>query len=457
MNKSKINTKVGNVSGVNIQNSPDTIVNVNSIEENKPEPISLMKVPPQAGISKLIGRKDDIESIKELLKKDTSIVFIDAMGGVGKSELCRTICNDEDNEVVGWFDYSESLNKTLLKIADDKMIGTPEKDAIELKRVKSYLCSLGKEYLMVFDNVEELSQDEVEFVRCLKCCALITTRKEYKGLGKIVKPYSLDLLSKEDCIELFDYYSNKEHTKADEADLKKIIKLTGKHTLALELLAKIYGTSMTIKTINQLLSELETTNFDLHNFITANADTESKEFIEHMTKLFDIAGIKDDEGKMHILKNLCILPSLPIPDIKILEWLGEEKENDLLSLASSGWLKKENDSIVMHSVIGATLKIKLIPSYDECAELMNAILNEIPTDVANPERYHPQYLPQCAGIADFFLEREVYDENFSFFYHELAGVYKDKGEYAKALESYEKALAIKLKVHGAEHPSTGTK
>ena len=40
-------------------------------------------------------------------------------------------------------------------------------------------------------------------------------------------------------------------------------------------------------------------------------------------------------------------------------------------------------------------------------------------------------------------------------YNNLGIVWKVKGEYDKAVDYHEKALAIRLKVHGTEHPSTG--
>jgi tetratricopeptide (TPR) repeat protein len=38
----------------------------------------------------------------------------------------------------------------------------------------------------------------------------------------------------------------------------------------------------------------------------------------------------------------------------------------------------------------------------------------------------------------------------------MAGVYNNQGEYVKALEWYEKGLAIELKTLGPDHPSTAT-
>ena len=41
-------------------------------------------------------------------------------------------------------------------------------------------------------------------------------------------------------------------------------------------------------------------------------------------------------------------------------------------------------------------------------------------------------------------------------YNNIGGVHDKKGEYDKALEHYQKALAIQLKQLGPEHPSVAT-
>ena len=48
------------------------------------------------------------------------------------------------------------------------------------------------------------------------------------------------------------------------------------------------------------------------------------------------------------------------------------------------------------------------------------------------------------------------DDDRAFAYGMLGLAYGNKGEYDKAIEYYEKALAIQLEVHGAEHPDIGT-
>ena len=405
-----------------------------------PVPINLKKAKFSIGISKLIGRENDIKNINKLLDEKVSIVLIDGMGGIGKSELCRTICSqyDANNYKIGWFDFKDSLNETLKTIADDKMLTSPENIDIEIKRVKQYLTSLNKKYLLIFDNITHLTKEEVDFIRKLKCKVLITTRNKYDGLNGIATLYPLELLEKKDCIKLFDHYSNKVHKDEETSDLEEIITRTGRHTLAIELLGKIYNTSLKINSIKSLLKELINNKFDLHNFVKANYDTKSKEFIKHMTKLFDIAGIKF-EDQLYILKNLCILPPLPVAGSKILEWFGDEFENDLVELSNSGWLKKEDKNITMHNVICETLQIKLSPSYEECKRLIKVLIEEIPKDKSNPERYNAKFLPQCNAVADYFYTNDFEKDHIAYFYFIVADAYQAKGDYEDALRYFKKS------------------
>ncbi len=53
------------------------------------------------------------------------------------------------------------------------------------------------------------------------------------------------------------------------------------------------------------------------------------------------------------------------------------------------------------------------------------------------------------------IRQKVYGEEHPYVadsYHSIGDAYDEQGEYAKAMEHFEKALAIRLKVHGEEHP-----
>ena len=54
------------------------------------------------------------------------------------------------------------------------------------------------------------------------------------------------------------------------------------------------------------------------------------------------------------------------------------------------------------------------------------------------------------------IDQDYRPENAAIDFNNIGGVYYSMGEYAKALENYEKSLAICLKVLGPEHPNTAT-
>lgn len=412
---------------------------------------NLLRAKYSLGIKDLIGRDDDIKKIDEYLESERPIVLIDGMGGVGKSELCRKYCEKHDNSKLAWFDFSVNLRETISVLIDNNV--EPKQMEIEINKVEEFLQSLDKSYLMVFDNVENLCQSESDFIRSLNCKVLITTRKKYDGLEDILYLYPLKLLSGKSCIRLFDHYSKKKHKKEEEDDLKEIIKRTGHHTLAIELLGKIIKSKFGPNTVKEILHELQIKSFALNDVIMRNGDVEDKEFINHMISLFDISKIADDKEKMYLLKNLCILPSLPVENKKLLEWLGEEHKNELRELTVLGWLDAKETEITMHNVICETLKVKVSPSYDDCKTLIIKLKDEINYE-NEIEKYNPPYFVQCVEVGSYFKNKSTQNIKICSLYHNIGLRYDDRGEYDNALKWYIESIAIKKVICGSEHETT---
>ena len=92
--------------------------------------------PPFNKAINFIGREDELEEYKKILLKTNLIIF--GLGGIGKTELLRTLADEVQNQYnnVAWFEYQDNLKNTLLKdilIRDEKDI-----DTIYLQRKNFY-------------------------------------------------------------------------------------------------------------------------------------------------------------------------------------------------------------------------------------------------------------------------------------------------------------------------------
>jgi len=439
-----------------INENSNRIANIEKIQN-----ILVRKAPPLVAFNKLFGRENDIKSVTQYLYSDKHMVFLYGMGGVGKTELCASVCSHclVEPSRVFWFKCTQGLDDGIIVLADtlDKE-NNKRKDRI--RRAKEFLYALDSSYLLVFDNLEYLNKEDVDFLGKLPCKVIVSSRLKHRVLTHMSVSKEVDLIHDvNSCTEIFKHYCQEKEVQSNEiSDLKEIILLAGNHTQAIEIIAGIYGVSSTINTINKLYKTVKDSGFDLGTEINTNRDPEKRDFTEHMQHLFNISCIENDDNKNYILKNLCILPSLPIKFTDLTKWLDKYYENTIIELAQLSWIKRKQyiangvlvDTVEMHQVVCDTLKKSLKPTYNDCSIMINTLRKEIHKKEDDPERYKAEYMPFCVGLAEYFVNSE--EALIGNLYYIMAYLYTDIGEYNIAISYYNKSITILKKLLAPNHP-----
>ena len=484
------------------------------ITELKPFPLS----------EHLYGRDNVIDKIEDKLK-DKSCIILTAMGGMGKTEICRHLFRRAMGEglsgidAVGWLNYNGSIISTFFNA---QIEGIPKLDSEKpddyFNRARRRIESdYGRKLLLFIDNIDEFLINDIKNIFELDCRILITSR-----INKIDRVELIEIkpLDNKNCIELYRHHSK--YTTANGETLNEIIKLAGKHTLTIELLGKTQLASLL--TAEAMLEKLRENNFDLSEFESHISYYDDRglgknevcddngyemKLVEHLSKVFDIAGIDDEQKRI-----LCLFSLLPLPCVVSVDdaklWFELEDNNELNRLVKKGWLQVTTESIIgysIHPVLASAMRYKLNPTCAKCAHLiktLNEALNKakIFTDKlsilpyaeslarllykkdVNTKYTDSQYKKEYADTGYNYLLFRVYDIHMNLCnyrealiyaekaneiyervygtehpetattYNNIAGVYQNQGDYAKALEWFYKALAICERVLGDEHPST---
>ena len=97
--------------------------------------------------------------------------------------------------------------------------------------------------------------------------------------------------------------------------MDKIVDLSGRHTLTVELLART--TQVAAMSVKALHDTLVDKGFNLNEAIGERVGTfwrnekEKKPIFNHLLKIFDLSGVTESER--HLLTNLAVLPAVYIP------------------------------------------------------------------------------------------------------------------------------------------------
>jgi tetratricopeptide (TPR) repeat protein len=397
-----------------------------------------------------VGRKDKIAEIKKHINKDKKILLISGIGGIGKSEICKKLFHEYKNQSnkkikhIGWIDWKGDFKSSFF----DNFLATKEiQDVNErFEKTKEYINTLKGSLLLFIDNMNEIIEEDKKTLGNLGGNIVITSRLNEIGNIQRVK---IRELSENDCIEIYNKILERNAACKNEI-VCQIVEKAARLTLVVELLAKTARASKL--TDDKLLEELNKHRFNLADIKEkiANSEGDEKTFNEHLKKLFDISKIKENEAEFNILKKFSLFPQIPLEFETTKRWLEQKDYNLLNNLVKKGWLIEETGrGFYMHQVISDVVRYEDKPSYEECIYLVDMMNKDLYVDVS--ETFKKEFVDKFSGrvgilpfsekVVEYFENEK--NENIADLLHNSAKFYYWQADYKKALDFFDKALAIR--------------
>ena len=443
-----------------------------------------------------LQREDEINKVMKLICDDPQITLqIRAIGGLGKTSLCCQLFWKFFNNVakdikhLGWISYSGDLKSSIMGKINSKDV-TADDPELYLLQAKKFFDSLKGSLLLFVDNADDITDEDISFLKTCACRVIITARYEIEEFEE----YTLPPFSTEVCMELYRKLS-KDKNEDDEAAIREIAELASNHTQTICLLARTQKECG--YTAQELLDELKERGFSLEGVSAEISSGRLEErfeatFFEHMMKLFDIAKIKD-ANQLRVLKLFSLLaPNQPLKRTTSNDWFNSK---NIKKLIQRGWLNEyENGDVYIHPVIAQVVRNSSPTELKSAEKFIHNMASALKGCMGKGFIFQNKLMPHAISIAEYFsyeedltlsplynyigiIYREMADYKNALKYHEkdrvicekdlgiwhnntgntydsIANVYLAMGEYDKALVYYEKALAIAEKVLGTEHLNT---
>ena len=424
----------------------------------------------------LIGREETLATIFTLLEGEKGLALVSGLGGIGKTAVMQWVCNDikEKGNYVAWIDCGSSLKEDLLLLGDAFGIHDEEPDTAYKKILSAVKTQLdGALYLFMDNLARRPDDDELRDLNSLNAHIMVTSRQKNSAFPTV----DLEVLEPEEALTMFFKYYNGDTDRRYERAARDIVTSVGSHTLLVELLAK--AAAKAGGTLEDFAKDLEEKGvFDVfkRKLPAAHERNESRTIEDCVIKLYEISRLSKEQKR--IMKLFIIFT--PEKEIywKAAEWAGLDLDA-VDELVESAWIGRNGleNNYTIHQIIKDSLTRQLKNSGEvlRIEEEYNNLLEE----VINTDSYMPGHLEYtkvrerlilAEDIADHLAERTAgmltmgvipeQEEGLlvktSALYHNMAGVYEDQGDYEKSLEYYVKALAIRERVLGPEHPYTAT-
>jgi len=413
-------------------------------------------------VGNFIGRENMLKKIKKLLAKKSALILISGMGGVGKTEICKKIYYDiyenglDTIEKFAWIEY-----KTDLKHSFYGQFKEIKSNDIEdyFEQTFSYLSEKEDKLLLFIDNIEDtISIEDIETLRKLNNRVIFTSR--FIGFEGI-NPIEIDRLLLDECKKMYIKILNagKIFVKVkDKENIKGIIKLADRHTLTVKLLAETQVDSCL--NAEEFLNKLIIEGFDLKGIEKIKHDYKEDYLIEHLSKVFEISKLNDEE--MKALKLFSLFPAINIEDKDAKEFFQQKDLKNLNNLHKKGWINRLENCYELHTVLASVIKHKLIITFGETEHIIKSIGNKLFFDEYEIFTNRVKYLPLADSIFKYFKDENL---DIAYLYNNAGRIYEKIGnnenvlednnvDYEKALNYYQKALKIRVKILGKENSDT---
>ena len=461
VNQTTITQNIDNLQGVG-QVSGDMVNPIfNFVTQGEsPKLQKVINLPEQA--PQLVGRDEILKTLQDEIGKTqgSSHLLVNGMGGVGKTAICRVLAHHTPQSVnyVIWLNAENGLDNELQSIIAQQF-GIDIQQPDWLSQLIETLNQLPRPCLLFLDNLA-MSENNSAVLQQLKRLNWHLVATSRYPLAEFTKKYEIDVLPPEQCVTLFIQHYEMSVSEADEVTLNALIELAGRHTLTVELLAKVAKDGLL--DVPQLFEQVKQTGFDLSGLTDTTADglhsgTELQsqrqlQLHEHLSKLFQLASLAPNEQA--ILRTVAILPYQAYHGKnEWMVWLGLDKPQPLVNLAKKGWLQRTGQHFAVHPVVADVAKQQIL--------LDPAILRQF------AERFNDSIEPEETGhwvaqvgyasplealieaLIDALPENDTVTADLL---SNLAEIHNTKGRHDEALSLLEKVLAIREETDEQDHP-----
>ncbi len=336
-----------------------------------------------------VRRESLLLDIREKLMHKNHFVFLQGMGGIGKTETAKQYAlrftNNYDIIV-----FAE-CNSTLTALLNDNTVftltapfvserllnavGMTETDEeFYSRKLAALRRAVNDKTLLVLDNIDTHDPMLPDFLTGV-CHVIVTTRwqsqDEYPD-----ETLSLEgIYTPEECKQIFSKYYGRD--VQDDPFVEQMISYFSCHTLALELTAKQMKVSgLSSEEMWEIIQNQEEAELE-EEFLLPNKDRRARSMAAHIQHIFNVSALSETER--YILSCMSLMPKSGLMKKYVRSFCGLKSYKELNRLVQRSWLRELNDIISMHTLIRETVQITCKPTLWSCFSFIERMMLELST------------------------------------------------------------------------------
>ena len=328
------------------------------------------------------GRERELEQIVQNFRNGNHVVFLQGIGGIGKSELAAVyaLSQRENYEVVIFSNCFSDIAGMIASDVElpldnmsrntyDELFLETEEDYFE-RKYEVIKVLMSKKVLWVIDNFNCSSDPYLDQILKFECDILIGTRNDWSSKGFPVI-HLKEIEQKDQLFKIFEHHYIPRDSREVEK-IEKVISLVGGHTLVLEWIAKqLNEQKINLDDMIQVL---------IHKISVHKEGQKDYKFLYQMlSDVFQMRQLSEDEKC--VLRFLCFVPYTGISKEDVVRYGKKGTHTAILKLLRSCWIKQiELDVISLHPIVAETVVSQLDPNWNNTSIFFNNIAKDLVDD-----------------------------------------------------------------------------
>ena len=357
------------------------------------------------------GREEELAKIKELFDSGERILFLQGIGGIGKTEIAKQYAkrNKTLYDTIIYATYNHTIVELVSSQSSFKIDpqfprqvlsdGTQESDISYFKRKLELIREITSERtLIIIDNFDVMDDEYFTELTNANYKLLITTRCDYSRLYPTIKIEPLDSIDqlKHVFLENYEGYMVDE----DDPNLEELIQLVNRHTYTIELIAQHMENSG--QTTDEMIEVLKKQGIvSLTEEVRSSTDKTQIAY-ENLLRMFKVFDLNDEDKDVLRILSLMPLSGVDVKDLR--NWMGVQALKSLRSLESRSWVVMSSNGVALHPIIRDVVRHELPIKDSEATSFLKAFNETIKEEKSwhFPTGVKSYYADICSEIIGMF-------------------------------------------------------
>ncbi len=378
------------------------------------------KIPQARNI--FVGRENYISDIENFFKTGKRVLFLEGIGGIGKSECAKqyAVASRNRYDTIIFASYSDSIRDLVCSPNTIEINGFFERpgeteDELFDRKIRIFRSLATDRTLLIIDNFDVDTDPDLEYFLQGSHHVIFTTRNSHAGYDSI----KIDAISDSNTLlDLFEKNYGEQLSDNDKPYLLQLFSLVGNHTYAIELLAK--QMEVDFSSGKELLEK-----FNEGTFASSTEKIDGRSGLDtafgHIRSLFKINNLSKDENQ--ILRELSLCDIHGIPAAYFFKWTGsDDSKENIRNLIHRSLVRKEfgeiGQKLALHPLIREVILAddSLRPTAENCRYFLNKMTDDLCQSWYTPVKNNMAIADCVMSIADYFTPFRFNQDDSDLFY-----------------------------------------